>query len=207
MKTGAGLVFLCVVLFAWAAQAGSPVPDTGQTTCYDDAGTEIDCDGTGQDGEFSINPHSYESISSGGDNMVKDNVTGLIWEVKTIDNKGDTYTWYDSDPNTNGGDEGTAGAGTDTEDFINEMNATAYGGYSDWRLPTIEELSTIVDAERSDPAIDTGYFPNTVSIWYWSSSSSASNPSLAWGVNFYDGDVYGSGKSSYGRVRAVRGGQ
>ena len=192
MKTGAGLGFLCVVLFAWAAQAGSPVPDTGQTTCYDEAGTEIDCDGTGQDGEFSINPHSYTSL--GGGTMVQDNVTGLIWEVKTDDgsihDKDTTYTWSDA-----------------SADFIAQLNDDVFGGYSDWRLPTIKELSNLVDAERSDPAIDTSYFPNTVSNRYWSSSSYAGNPGGAWGVDFSDGLVNDHGKGDSSRVRAVRGGQ
>ena len=192
MKTGAGLVFLCVVLFAWAAQAGSPVPDTGQTTCYDEAGTEIDCAGTGQDGEFSINPHSYTSL--GGGTMVQDNVTGLIWEVKTDDgsihDKDTTYTWSDA-----------------SDVFIAQLNDDVFGGYSDWRLPTIEELSTIVDAEPSLLAIDTGYFPNTVSNSYWSSSSLAGYPNAAWSVGFGSGGVSSLSKSSNNRVRAVRGGQ
>ena len=65
--------------------------------------------------------------------MVYDVVTGLIWEVKqdkddtqNYSNPNDadnTYTWYDSNPETNGGDAGTPGTGTDTEDFINALNS------------------------------------------------------------------------------------
>ena len=59
--------------------------------------------------------------------MVRDNVTGLFWEVKTDDgsihDKDNTYTWYDSNPATNGGNAGTAGEGTDTEDFIEALNS------------------------------------------------------------------------------------
>ena len=211
------ITLLWVAFGGLAANSQPSMPDTGQTTCYDSDGNVIDCQGTGQDGEFSINPHSYESITIGGDKMVRDNVTGLIWEVKgesdgtqdhTNPNDPDnTYTWYDSNPATNGGEAGTPGDGTDTEDFINAMNAMAYGGHNDWRLPTIKELSSLRDLERYDPAINTEFFPNTVSVRYWSSSSVATNPSYAWYVYFSDGLVYSLNKSYDYRVRAVRGGQ
>ena len=193
MTKRVSLVFLSVVLVAWAAHAGSPVPDTGQTTCYDSVGDPIGCDGTGQDGEFSINPHSYTSL--GGGTMVQDNVTGLIWEVKTDDgsihDKDNTYTWSDA-----------------SDVFIAQLNDDVFGGYDDWRLPTIEELSTIVDAEVYSPAIDTSYFPNTVSSWYWSSSSFAFNPAgYAWLVSFNLGHVFDYVKSNDNHARAVRAGQ
>lgn len=63
-----------------------PVPDTGQTKCYGDAHKEIiPCPKPGerfygQDGNYSINPMSYTKLNNG--EMVKDNVTGLIWENK-----------------------------------------------------------------------------------------------------------------------------
>ena len=66
--------------------------------------------------------------------MVKDNVTGLIWEVKqakdgvkNYDNPHDadnTYTWYDPDDSY----PGTPGDGTDTEDFIDALNTAHFGG-------------------------------------------------------------------------------
>ena len=149
--------------------------------------------------------------------MVRDNVTGLIWEVKQAkDDVSDysnphdadnTYTWYDSNPETNGGDAGTPGDGTDTEDFINAVNSEKFGGYSDWRLPTIKELASITDLGQYAPSIDTKYFPNSVSSYYWSSTTSAGGGDYAWGVSFGGGGD-SSGSKSYSRyVRAVRGGQ
>ena len=149
--------------------------------------------------------------------MVKDNVTGLIWEVKRnmdgvshYDDPNDadnTYTWYDSNPDTNGGNAGTLGSGSNTEAFINAMNRAHFGGYSDWRLPTIKELAYLADTSSTNPSINTDFFPNTVSSWYWSSSTSVNYPYQAWGVGFrYGYDSYNY-KYFYGYVRAVRGGQ
>jgi hypothetical protein len=58
-------------------------------------------------------------------------------------------------------------------------------GFSDWRLPTVEELFGLADRSRKDPAIDTGAFPDTRSSWYWSASPWAGSPaSAAWIVGF-----------------------
>ena len=211
-----GLFLLFVFMVAGASAA--PVPDTGQTTCYDQSGSEITCPSPGQsfygqDANYNINPPSYTKL----DGMVRDNVTGLIWEVKqnkdgtkNYDNPHDadnTYTWYDPDSATNGGSAGTAGDGTDTDDFINALNSARFGGYSDWRLPGREELRSICDYGRYDPAINTAFFPNTVSSYYWSSTTSASNTGGAWIIGFYNGGVHWNYKSLNYYVRAVRGGQ
>jgi hypothetical protein len=150
---------------------------------------------------------------------VKDNVTGLIWEMKTnkdgVKNYNDphdadnTYTWYDSNPATNGGNSGTPGNGTDTEDFIKALNDAHYGGYSDWHLPTIKELGDIVEYSIPNPGpmIDPVYFPDNYSSFYWSSTTVVGNSSTAWLLDFgqgFDGNYNGKGD---GYVRAVRGGQ
>ncbi len=219
---------LCVaVLFFSIGVFAAPVPDTGQTKCYNVAGSVITCPSPGQalygqDANYTINPMSYTKLDGSGGvlsdsatswAMVRDNVTGLIWENKTDDgtihDKDNKYTWYDSNPATNGGYAGTAGNGTDTEDFINALNSAHFGGYSDWRLPTVNELDSIVNDNipYPGPTINTTYFPNTVSSFYWSSTTLASSTHGAWGVSFGLGlDGYGYKGGSY-YVRAVRGGQ
>jgi hypothetical protein len=205
--------------FAGPYDVPAKIPDTGQTKCYDTAGAEIPCAGTGQDGESSINPMSFTSLSGG--TMVQDNVTGLIWEVKEnkdgtkdYSNPNDadnTYTWYDSNSATNGGYAGTAGNGTDTEDFIAALNAANFGGYSDWRLPSREELRSIVDYSiaysSGEPTINKGYFPNTQRSYYWSSTTDARYADGAWDVSFDNGGDGYYNKSSSRYVRAVRSGQ
>lgn len=195
----------------------SKISDTGQTKCYDTEGNEISCAGTGQDGEYSINEMSFTSLNGG--TMVQDNVTGLIWEVKTnkdgVENYDDphdadnTYTWYDPDPDTNGGNAGWE-SDHDTLDFIQALNSANFGGYSDWRLPSREELRSLVDYSipSPGPTIDVSYFPNSVSSDYWSSTASAGYEDGAWDVSFSNGGGgYVNYKSDSRYVRAVRGGQ
>ncbi len=136
MRTNKGiLVILLAVLSLTTMTWAAPLPDTGQTKCYDDVGTEITCPSLGQpfygqDAQYGPNLQSYTKLDASGDDlpdeatewdMVRENVTGLTWEVKhsadsiqdynnphDADNR---YTWYD-------GSTGTPGAGTDTQDFI-----------------------------------------------------------------------------------------
>lgn len=144
---------------------------------------------------------------------VKDNVTGLIWEVKTNDgglrDKAWTYTWFDG---TTGTQDGTNNCNPntrcDTDKFVADVNAANLCNFSNgWRLPTRRELLSIVHLGASNPAIDTAYFPNTVSGWYWSSDLNTTDPAYAWVVLFFDGDTNAFDHGSDYRVRLVRSGQ
>ena len=211
-----GFIILMFTAAVWAA----PVPDTGQTKCYNNT-DEIPCPSPGQsfygqDANYTINPMSYTKLDYSGyalsDSavswvMVRDNVTGLIWEMKTNDgtihDKGNTYTWYDpTDPSP-----GSQSDDTDTKYFIDVLNISNFGGYSDWRMPTIKELGTIVNYNFPGLTINTNYFPNTQAAFYWSSPTYASYTNFAWGVYFYYGSSSYSDKNAYYYVRAVRGGQ
>lgn len=225
---------LYLLLFA-AATFAAPVPDTGQAHCYDDVGNLITCPSPGQpfygqDANYTINPMSYTKLDGNGNElpdsamswvMVRDNVTGLIWEMKTnldgIQDYSDphdadnTYTWYDSNSTTNGGSPGTPGDGTDTEDFIKAVNNASYGGFNDWRLPTVYELTSIANYENSaNHAINQTYFPNTLTMptsSYWSSNASNDIPELAWSVDFNIGNICHCYKFLKFYARAVRSGK
>jgi hypothetical protein len=78
-------------------------------------------------------------------------------------------------------------------------------GFTDWRLPTVEELFCLADRTKVKPAIDTAFFPKCMGSWYWSSTVDASSPGgYAWGVYFLYG-LSDCGSQYYeGLVRAVR---
>lgn len=186
-----------------------PFPDTGQTKCYDNE-QEITCPQPGerfygQDAQYPRIPRSYTKLGNGGvvlsDNalhgddggpwiMTRDNVTGLIWEVKTDADKNDTYTWEDAQ-----------------SVFIQQLNAQKFGGFSDWRLPEVKELSSLVNRGLITPAIDVAWFPKTMSSDYWSSTTLSDYTDGAWYVHFSNGYINAFLKSLNMCVRAVRSGQ
>jgi len=222
------LLYGLIQWFFLSPAFAGPVPDKYRTG--DDHHMQITCPETlpcfGQNTSLPQSTRAYTKLDRSGRTlpesattwvMVEDNVTGRIWEVKRnmdgishYDDPNDadnTYTWYDSNPDTNGGHAGTLGNGMNTESFINAMNRAHFGGCSDWRLPTIKELAYLADTHSTNPSINSNFFPNTVSSWYWSSSTSANYPYHAWGVGFRHGYDSHNYKYFYGYVRAVRGGQ
>lgn len=153
----------------------------------------------------------------------RDNTTGLTWEVKTDDSglrdQDWTYTWYSTVGSTNGGNAGSQGANTcggtlsaysdqcNTANYTAAVNTAALCGFTDWRLPSIRELQTLVHYGAASPAIDPTYFPNTPASGFWSASSYGPPPAGAWFVFFDDGSVYATVTAYGDRVRLVRGGQ
>lgn len=147
---------------------------------------------------------------------VKDNVTGLIWEVKTDDgglrDKDNTYSWYEPDNSKNGGNAGTQNGGScngsscDTRGYIQSVNSQGLCGSSNWRMPNRNELLSIVDNSRFGPAIDINYFPNSPASGVLSSSPEPFFLDRVWGVHFGNGVVGHYIKDGYSHVRLVRGG-
>ena len=177
---------------------------------------------------------SFTKLDAGGQaveataaswSCVRDNVTGLTWEVKTADrglrDKDWTYTWYNPDEATNGGSAGypdtpTSGGAAckdvdrcDTAKFVADVNVVGLCGARDWRLPTRGELQSIVDYSHTPSSIDMAYFPDISqpSALFWSSSPSAFDPDAAWIVYFNGGNAGGDPKfSTLNHVRLVRDG-
>lgn len=178
--------------------------------------------------------YAYHTANGGNWSCVRDNVTGLTWEVKqgTINELQDEglhdadsrYTWYHTDSAVNGGDEGghnkasdrcTGGIDCNTDSFVNKVNQEALCGYSDWRLPTPDELLSIVSSDRKNPSIDTDYFPNTMTTAdlsqemfsaYWTVATDASvgDSDRAWVVDFIYGNSRQTTKTTEHSVRLVR---
>jgi hypothetical protein len=98
--------------------------------------------------------------------------------------------------------------------WINAVNAEGgkgFAGHSDWRLPNVRELQSIVDYGRftpaTNPVFNNGINSFTVTEFYWSSTPAAINSSFAWQVNFLNGLIDAFDKNGTNNVRAVRGGR
>lgn len=162
----------------------------------------------------------FSKIDSNGDVMdasadfdstpwdcVRDNATGLVWEVKergeaTIRGAGQSFYWQDPNYQTNGGDPGVKGkyqcqdndpvvdgaCNSSTAYYIADMNVNKLCNMTGWRLPTIEELRSIADYSDASPHYDTDYFAgDLLGVKYiWTSSTVAVSESQAWAIQFRD---------------------
>ena len=219
LASGAALL-LGMGLHLWAstAEAGcakTPFPATGQTTAY----TAILQDGTSavavpDDG--TVEAGAELRYVDNGNGTVTDKNTKLTWEKKVAGSSclhcvGDAYPW--SNPTT-------PGANPTIWDWLAQVNAEGGVGLAskrDWRISNVKELQSIADYGRCGPpggncadqaAIDPMFGPTAVSD-YWSSTTLAASPALAWVVGFGFGSVLFDDKSVFShalRVRAVRGG-
>lgn len=164
---------------------------------------------------------------------VRDNVTQLVWEVKTAANVEDTYSWYNDDDTSNGfssnGSETDArglrdsnSACTDneadckdTQGYVLKLNQEALCGFTDWRLPTVDELLSLVNKNTTPgPMANVDYLgPVSVASHYWSSTSSAVQTSAergafaVWVVNFATGADIGTNfnkSNEHPKIRLVR---
>ncbi len=130
---------------------------------------------------------------------VTHNKTGLMWKVCS-----EGQTW------NNGSCTGNV-ADTKWDKALqipSTLNVSGgFAGYTDWRLPNIKELQSIVEQQCYYPSIKSTIFPSTDSGFYWSSSPSAYDSGGAWGVSFYDGNDDSGNRDRSFRARLVRGGQ
>jgi len=155
----------------------------------------------------------------------RDNKSGLTWEVKTA-NPGlhaatNTYTWYNQNEKTDAAFEGKqnsskgkqnggicAGSSCDTEAFVAAVNAERLCGYSDWRLPSKDEMGSIVDATVRIPGPTVPKeLANTQNAksGYWTSTNFHMLNSSAWVWRFDHGADFIAEKSEPRYVMLVRG--
>ncbi|MDP2933348.1 MAG: DUF1566 domain-containing protein [bacterium] len=182
-----------------ASSGGASLVDTGQTGCWDGSGNPITCGESpvGQDAEYTSanSAHtcdpSYAASTISGDTVVTDNCTGLMWKQCSEGQTGSDCT----------GDSALYYIWTEA---LAQCEGLTYAGSGDWRLPNMKELVSIANYQNVYPAIDTAYFPNTQSDYYWSSTTYAAYPYGAWIVNFNGGYVYNDNKDYGNYVRCVR---
>jgi hypothetical protein len=208
--------------------------DTGVTTCGDAQSYNLTCPVTGypgQDAQFGRNTFALTKLDAAGAALpvsatawacVRDDVTGLVWEVRPDDgglrDRDWTYTWYRSTGIDDGGSAGTANGGAcfdtancDTEKYVSAVNAAGLCGASDWRLPSWEELHSLDDLGNSGGAPNRTYFNDVpgalFASTYWTATSVSSAGASALAIqNLSGGSASGKAKTSALQVRLVRGG-
>jgi hypothetical protein len=207
-----GLLALLCVLWAGAVWAFPPVPETGQVLCYSADGIQIDCAGTGQDGALQkgvkLPTPRFKDNKNG---TTTDKLTGLIW-LKTANCPNTQRDWQ------------TALSDVASLNTSGKMNGNDCGDTSgrrgshrtDWRLPNIRELFSLIDFAFVGPAISNAMgdghctpvdceFSNLGS-YYWSSTTNAFIPVTAWTLDIGWGNVGSGHKDDPAYVIAVRGG-
>ncbi|MDH4163517.1 MAG: DUF1566 domain-containing protein [Nitrospirota bacterium] len=131
---------------------------------------------------FFANTVYASSYVDNGNGTISDTVAGLMWQKQ---------------------DDGTAKTWEAAIAYCEGL-VLPVAGYSDWRLPQIKELNSLVDSSRSNPAINTTFFPSTQSTSYWSSTSTVADTLKAWVVDFNSGITSFSTKTGSNYVRCVR---
>jgi len=156
----------------------SMLPKTGQTTIYQ----------TGDDGTYQMGaPRAGPRFTDLGDGTIRDEVTGLMWAKDGTGlgcKNGEEITWTEA---------------------ITWANGLDFAGYTDWRLPNILELISIVNYGEGYPSVYNPYFPNTLLDRYWTATTSPVISSFALGIIFQGGGMSLDRKTYVNRVRAVRG--
>jgi len=128
----------------------------------------------------------------GDQRIVSDGVTGLVWQQQST-----------SDP-------------TDWADALAHCENLSFAGHDDWRMPSVVELSTIVDEKKTQaPAINTTFFVGFEgTVGFWASTTARQSPSSAYVLYFNEMNATvgrgGTGvvlKTSNARALCVRGGE
>jgi hypothetical protein len=214
------LLLATVIGGAPAARAATyPVEDTQQAACYDDAvliaAPAAGAAFHGQDAQYTGGAASF-TVSADG-LTVTDNLTGLVWQQSP-----DT----DLDGVLEPADK-LSFAAAQAQPAV--LNAAAYGGFTDWRLPSIKELYSLIDFRGEDPSgligsteglapfIDTTVFgfiygdesigERLIDSQYWSSNeyvwTTMNGDHTVFGVNFADGRIKGYGTTLMGQDKTA----
>ena len=125
------------------------------------------------------------------DGTVTDTRTGLTWQTCELGKSGASCQ---GSSRQTGWDEATQMA-----------NNSQVGGFTDWRLPSIEELLSIAEDRCIDPSINANIFPNSSPSQVWTSWIADELKGGAWFVHFLDGTPGLQYKGDPAAIRLVRG--
>ena len=148
----------------------SRVFQSGQQNCYNENGIMIDCNNTGQDGEFQSGLRCNPGRFTESTHFIFDTATGLTW-LKNANLYMVTVDWRSA------------------FDSVSQMNREVKYGHNDWRLPDIVELESLTDMGRHSPALPVDHLFIDVQDFYWSSTTSMYDMSYAWALYMIDGVV------------------
>lgn len=160
---------------------------TGQANCYDRNGHQIDCQGTGQDGEWRSGTPWPDPRFEARDRIVIDHLTGLTWSRNA--NPGDfPMTWVEA------------------LGYVQQLRRDKYLGYDDWRLPNRRELRSMIGHQTRKPALPENHpFENIFLGWYWTSTTAAIYPANAWYIHLEGARMFYGGKDQSFLTWPVRG--
>lgn len=164
-----------------------PIIQTGQVRCYDSAGNEIPCSGTGQDAEIESGvpwPSPRFSIEK---EIVRDHLTDLCW-TKDANLTEFPVAWQEALV------------------FMQQLNTEKRFGFDDWRLPNRRELQSLMSFQTKKPALPESHpFTNYFLGWYWTSTTAAVNPAYAWYIHLEGARMFYGKKDQYYLLWPVRG--
>ncbi|GAG72432.1 unnamed protein product [marine sediment metagenome] len=163
------------------------LPKTGQSVEY-----YVPDDGTYQKGwwkglTLGANKERFIPRTLAGKAVVIDNATGLMWPTDMLDfgcNRGEKEIW---------------------EVALSTIYVLNFAGFTDWRVPNINELLSIVDYSEYNPSIYTEFFPYTPALPFWASTTDTNSTDEKWYVHFLKGHSARDTKDRLPyNIRAVR---
>jgi hypothetical protein len=174
--------------------------------CTDCTVSGMYCDVEDAGGATCVNVRFVRDTSVADRPSVTDRKSGLVWQGCTAGTMGDSCEATDPEVIVNSEDKGTKSL----DDAMSYCAGSTWANQDDWRLPTIEELLSLVVDRIRVPAIDIDAFPNTpMSLdppdWFWSSSPYvADSVAATWAIAFRSGNLtFINGSFPY-HVRCVR---